>query len=184
MYPVCRQAIATRIADEVVRNTVGIAEFDQKRLVTEPVDCTATTKNLGRESVLGRIDDALPHESNDGQREHDRGEVDTLKKPRPANVLVQNVGEQHAEQCWKDKEENQQYRVVDQGLIEVLVEDIEDLVVVLYPDPFNVAEADALPVREGEARSRGWSESRPARRGAMVGIPAIASTTQRSRPSN
>ena len=134
--------------DEVVGNAVVSPNVDQERLVTEPVDCTAAAKDLGRESVLGRVDDALPHESDDGQREHDRREEDALVEPRAADVLVEQVGEQHAERGWPDEQENQQYRVVDQRLKEVLVEDIEDLVVVLESDPVNIAEPDALPVGE------------------------------------
>ena len=80
--------------DEVPGDAVVIAEWDQERLIAEPVDRSPPPNNLGGEAVLGRVDDALPHEADDRQREHDRGEEDALEEPGAANISSRRYARQ------------------------------------------------------------------------------------------
>ena len=56
-------------------------------------------------------------------------------EPRAPDIPVEQVRQEDAERRRPDEEEDQEHGVVDQRLEEVLLEDREDLLVVLEPDP-------------------------------------------------
>ena len=90
----------------------------------------------------------LPDEADDGEREHDREVVDALVDPGAADVLVEQVGEEHADRR-ADREPEDEHEVVEQRREQVAVEDREDLPVVLEADRADVGERrEVVPLRE------------------------------------
>jgi hypothetical protein len=71
----------------------------------------------------------------------------TLVEARPANIAVEQVRHRDAQRRRADEQEEQEDRVVDDGLEEIPLEDREDLDVVLESHPGEIAEAGSRSSR-------------------------------------